>query len=150
MKLDTIEKILEFAIAKEEEANAFYMDLARRMDKAHLKAIFEDFAREELGHKQKLLGVKSGRLPMPSTERVQDLKIGDHLVEVTPGKDSTFQDALVVAMKAEKAAFKLYTELAEAADKPETKNLFLSLAQEEARHKLRFEIEYDQYTYKEN
>jgi len=150
MKLDTIEKILEFAIAKEEEAHAFYMDLARRMDKAHLKAIFEDFAREELGHKQKLMGVKSGRLPLPSIDKVQDLKIGDHLVEVTLSKDSTFQDALVVAMKAEKAAFRLYTELAEAADKPETKDLFSSLAQEEARHKLRFEIEYDQYTYKEN
>ncbi len=150
MKLDTVEKILEFAIAKEEEANAFYLDLARRMDKAHLKAIFEEFAREELGHKQKLVGVKSGRLPMPSAEKVQDLKIGDHLVEVTLSRDSTFQDALIVAMKAEKAAFKLYTELAEAAEHPETKNLFLSLAQEEARHKLRFEIEYDSYTYKEN
>lgn len=150
MKLDTIEKILDFAITKEEEANAFYLDLARRMDKPHLKTIFEDFAREEQGHKQKLMGVKSGRLPMPSTDRVQDLRIGDHLVGVTAGKDSTFQDALIVAMKAEKAAFRLYTDLAEAADAPETKTLFLSLAQEEARHKLRFEIEYDQYTYKEN
>jgi rubrerythrin len=126
------------------------MDLARRMDKPHLKTIFEEFAREEMGHKQKLVGIKSGRLQMPSAEKVQDLKIGDHLVEVTLSRDSTFQDALVVAMKAEKAAFKLYTELAEAADDPEAKNLFLSLAQEEARHKLRFEIEYDNYTYKEN
>lgn len=150
MKLDTMEKILEFAISKEEEAHGFYMDLARRMDKPHLKAIFEDFAREEVGHKQKLVGIKSGRLPMPSAQKVQDLKIGDHLVEVTLSRDSTFQDALVVAMKAEKAAFKLYTDLAEVSENLELKNLLLSLAQEEARHKLRFEIEYDNYTYKEN
>jgi len=30
------------------------------------------------------------------------------------------------------------------------KNIFLSLAQEEAKHKLRFEIEYDDYILKEN
>ena len=60
------------------------------------------------------------------------------------------QDALIVAMKAEKAAFKLYSDLAEAAGDANTRNLFQSLAQEEARHKLRFEIEYDNYVYKEN
>jgi rubrerythrin len=53
-------------------------------------------------------------------------------------------------MKEEKAAFRLYTDLAERTPDPAIRQTFLSLAQEEAKHKLRFEIEYDDYILKEN
>jgi rubrerythrin len=46
-------------------------------------------------------------------------------------------------MKAEKAAFVLYTKLAEVTTDAGLQRVFRSLAQEEAKHKLRFEIEYD-------
>jgi rubrerythrin len=62
----------------------------------------------------------------------------------------TFQDVLVLAMQKEKAAFKLYTDLAEKAETAEAKALFSALAQEEAKHKLRFEIEYDELIMDEN
>ena len=52
-----------------------------------------------------------------------------------------FQDALVVAMKKEKKAFKLYTDLANATEDQGLKNTFLALAQEEAKHKLRIETD---------
>ena len=48
-------------------------------------------------------------------------------------------------MKQEKAAFKLYSDLAEAAEDEGVRNTFLALAQEEAKHKLRFETEYDEH-----
>jgi len=50
---------------------------------------------------------------------------------------------LVFAMKSEKIAFLLYTRLAQATDDPELSLIFQELAQEEAKHKLHFEIEYD-------
>jgi len=53
-------------------------------------------------------------------------------------------------MKAEKAAFILYTDLALATDDPGLKETLLRPAQEEAKHKLRFEIEYDDEILKEN
>ena len=53
-------------------------------------------------------------------------------------------------MSQEKAAFKLYSTLADRAPNQDLKNLFLSLAQEEAKHKLRFEIEYDEYVLRDN
>jgi len=53
-------------------------------------------------------------------------------------------------MKKEKAAFKLYTDLAAAVSSADLKNTFLSLAQEEAKHKLRFEVEYDNEIMGEN
>jgi len=53
-------------------------------------------------------------------------------------------------MKQEKAAFKLYSNLADKTDDDNLKALFLTLAQEEAKHKLRFEVEYDEVILKEN
>lgn len=150
MKLNTIEEILDFAIEQEQLASDFYTDLAGRMDKPNMKKVFEGFAQEEQGHKEKLLSVKEGKFALPTRQKIQDLGIGDHLVQVELTADIDFQDALILAMKAEKAAFKLYTQLAEAADDEKVKALFQSLAQEEARHKLRFEIEYDDFAYQEN
>jgi rubrerythrin len=57
----------------------------------------------------------------------------------------TYAEALILAMKKEKAAYRLYTDLAGVAEAEELTNLFLSLAAEEAKHKLRFEIEYDDH-----
>ncbi len=55
-----------------------------------------------------------------------------------------------LAMKREKASFKLYTNLAERAPNDGLKDIFLTLAMEESRHKLRFELEYDEYVLREN
>lgn len=150
MNLKSVDEILDFAIEKEEDAAQFYTDLADRVDKAHMKKVFASFAKEEQGHKAKLMGIKQGKFAMPSKEKVMDLKIGDNLVNVELKPNLDFQDALILAMKAEKAAYKLYNDLSEATDDDSARNLFLSLAQEEAKHKLRFEIEYDNYAYKEN
>ena len=61
-----------------------------------------------------------------------------------------YQQALVVAMQKEKMAFKMYSDLAETVDDENVKNVFLSLAQEEAKHKLRFEVEYDEHVLTDN
>ena len=139
------DEILDFAIHNEEEAAKFYTDLAGKMDSAAMREVFEDFAREEKEHKAKLLGVKQSGKMEQASERIHDLKIGDYLVDVEPGPQMDYQQALILAMKQEKAAFKLYTDLAAAAADPDLRRLLLALAQEEAKHKLRFEVEYDEH-----
>lgn len=152
MGLKTVDEILDFAIQKEQDAADFYTGLADKMDRKHLKQIFLDFAEEEKRHKSKLIAAKDGKIMLSSEKKVQDLGIGDHLtnIDTDAGKELDYQQALIVAMKAEKAAYKLYMDLAEAADKQDVKDLFLGLANEEAKHKLRFEIEYDDAILTEN
>ena len=94
--------------------------------------------------------IKSGKLLMPAATRVADLKIADYTVEVDPSGKLDYQEALIVAMKREKASFRLYSDLAEAADTDVLRDVFQALAQEEARHKLRFELEYDEHILTEN
>ena len=140
---NSVDEVLDFAIGNEEEAMNFYNDMAGKMDSPAMRTVFEEFAREEEGHKAKLLKVKTSGGFNPSSAAIMDLKIGDYLVEITADKDTSYQDILILAMKKEKAAFKLYMDLHETVDDADLKSLMLALAQEEAKHKLRFEIEYD-------
>ena len=150
MDLSTADKILDFAIVQEEKAADFYTDLAHRMDRTHMKQAFLDYAGEERGHKTKLLAIKAGKTSLLSDQRVQDLKVGDYLEDAEPSSGLNYQEALILAMKAEKAAFRLYQDLASATDDAGLKAVLLGLAQEEAKHKLRFEIEYDDHVLQEN
>jgi len=150
MKFDSVDKILDFAIRKEQNSVDFYTDLANKMELEHMKEIFVQFASEEKGHKAKLIAVKNGKQMLAAEERVQDLKIGENLVDVDLSGDLGYQEALILAMKAEKASFRLYNDLATATDDANLKQIFLNLAQEEAKHKLRFEIEYDDQILREN
>ena len=137
------DEVLDFAIEREKEAAAFYTDLAGRMRNPEMQKVFAGFAREEEGHRAKLQQVKEGKRMVKTAAKVQDLKIADYIVETEPKPDMEYRDALVLAMQKEKAAFKLYTALAGSSNDDALKTLFLSLAQEEAKHKLRFELEYD-------
>jgi rubrerythrin len=151
VKLDSTDKILDFAIQKEEEAAEFYRGLAAKMAHQPMQQVFNGYAQEEMGHKAKLQAVKQGHKLTLSAKNILDLKLGDFLVEPeTIGSDLSYQEALIIAMKAEKAALTLYNNLAGAAGTPELKALFEMLAQEEAKHKLRFEVEYDEVILSEN
>lgn len=149
-RFKTVDEALDFAISEEEGAFNFYTGLAERAKKTALKDLMLQFAREEKGHKTKLLVVKSGKKLISATRKVTDLRISDYLVDAEPNPDLSYQDALIVAMKKEKAAFTMYTNLAATTPELDIQELFLGLAQEEANHKLRFEIEYDQEVMREN
>jgi len=149
-KLDSVDSILDFAIDKEQEASDFYTGLAARMDRPAMKDVFLGFAKEEQGHKAKLRAIRADKTLMGGEQRVLDLKLSDYLVAVEPTGKMEYADALVVAMKLEKAAFRLYSDLAATTDDADLKATLLALAQEEAKHKLRFEVEYDEYEMTEN
>ncbi len=150
MEFGSVDEILDFAIKQEEAAATFYTDLADKVSASNMKQIFLEFAKEEKGHKAKLLQVRSGKQMQASEAKILNLKIGDYMEDVEPSPNVDYQDALILAMKAEKAAFKLYTDLASATDDPGLKDTLLALAQEEAKHKLRFEVEYDDRVLKHN
>ena len=145
------EEIINYAIQSEQEAHDFYMELANMVKFNELKVILKQFAAEELGHKQKLSRIIVDTEQTGLTqESVMDMKMSDYHVDIVPKPDMTYQDLLTIAMKKEKGAFKLYTDLASRIEDTKVKEIFSGLAQEEAKHKLRFEIEYDEFILKDN
>ncbi len=149
-EFDSINDILDFAIDEEQKAVDFYTELAGKSTSDEMRQVFNEFAQEEVQHKARLTGIREQGLFEITFEKVADLKIADYVVNVKPSPEMTYRDALVMAMNKEKAAFRLYTNLAERAPTEQLRDLFLSLAQEESKHKLRFEIEYDDFVLREN
>jgi len=148
MEKRSVDEILDFAIAAEIAANRFYLELAAKMESEAMRKTFEEFAEEELKHKEILEGVRQGG--EFEAGDVPDLKIADYTVDVQARPDMDYQEALILAMKREKAAFRLYSEMAATTTDENTRKTFLALAQEEARHKLYFETEYDKVVLKDN
>jgi rubrerythrin len=149
-EFESIEDILDFAIQAEQDAVDFYTDLAGKAVSADMRDTFNEFAKEEISHKARLIKIKEEGMFPETSSAVTDLKIADYLVRIQPTPGMSYQDALILAMKREKAAFRLYTNLASKAPNDKMKRLFESLAMEESKHKLRFEIEYDEYVLREN
>ena len=83
-------------------------------------------------------------------EKVQDLKLSDHLQKTKIDEDSSLQETLVFAMKEEKGAYELYMRMAKAAETEKNESVFQKLAQMELIHKNKLETLYDDMFYTDN
>jgi rubrerythrin len=149
-EVNWINEVIDFAIDREIEANEFYIKLSKQTDNPAMRKAFEDFAKEELGHKAKLEAFKQGELTIKQDNKTETLNWTDYLVGVEPKPDMSYSDALILAMKKEKASYRLYMDLAAIVNVEEATEMFMWLANEEAKHKLRFEIEYDDVVMRDN
>jgi len=145
-KFKSVNDVLDFAISRELEAQAFYLKLADFVETPEMAKVFSDLASKELEHKEKLQAVKTGQISIDE-EQVGNLGITDHVKSIEPHATMSYVDMLVVGMKKEETSRKLYGDMANLTQKEELKEIFQKLAQEEAEHKLRFELEYDLMTF---
>ena len=131
----TVDDVLKFAIAEEEKAEQFYTRLSKRMKTPEMRKTLLSLAGEERKHKATLLAIRaSGPVIGSSGEEVTNLEISDYTVDIKPTRDMQYQDALLLAIKSERAAQSLYTALAALADDDMIKSMFRALADEEAKH----------------
>jgi len=145
MDFETIEDVIRFAIEKEEASAQFYHDIAERMEYPATKIIFEILGKNELQHKAnlELELMKIGRTvaQQPCTILGQDDQTS---VEVDQDASKmSFLDALQVAIRKERAAFVLYAGLMAQTTDPQLRQTFLELSEEEMRHLIQFENEYN-------
>lgn len=146
----TFEEILDYAIDIESDEVDFYSQMAQQMSNKNVSSLFHDIALEKMAHMLKLEKMKDLHEHFP-LDKVSDMKIAKTLDDVDCNrKDLNYQEALIIAMKKEKANFSFYLELSKNAVNKECKTVFLGLSNEAARQKLRFEIEYDEYILQEN
>ena len=148
--MNTVDEILDFAIDQEQQAADFYEDVAQRAETANMKKMLLDFHEEEKNHKKILQNVKTGEHELTPEQEILDLKISDYLVEVEFSENISYQDALIVAMKKERAAYQLYTDMAEKIPESHLREVLIGLAKEEEKHKLFFETEYDERVMTDN
>ncbi len=144
MEPNNFKEIITFAIRKEAEAYNLYTTYSQLAKSPDAKLMFQELAKEEQKHREVLEGVEKKDVSEYKLEEIPDLKIGDFVDEEEFSSDMDYASALRLAIKREENALKLYNHMAEGTDDPELKKLFSALAQEESKHKLRLESEYDE------
>ena len=143
VQFKSFEDVIKYAIEREVESYQLYQKLAEEAENLALYRVMMDFAKEELRHKAKLEMeiIKTGKT-VPGAEVVMDFEYADHLEHYEP-QNVKYQDLLRMAIAKEKESFRFYTKLAGKVEDEEIREALLSLAEEEARHKVSLEIEYD-------
>ena len=138
------EEIIRFCISLEQAAAAFYEELVQGTDDPAAKALYGELAQMERGHEQRLeqLDEEAFFETVPTT--IIDLKATDYLETAGSGQELTTQGILILAAQREKATRDLYAELAlRYAAEPYLHEFFKMMAEEEAKHKLILEEEYE-------
>ena len=149
MQFENLEAIIDFAIGKEGAAVQFYKDAAGEASMSGVKEMLLEFADEERHHARMLKelknkGVVKG-IDSYKLKWITDMKRSDYSADAEYEKGMAYHEILMVAMKNEEKALKLYNELLTQAEDAEAQKLFKLLCQEEAKHKLKFETMYDDY-----
>jgi rubrerythrin len=141
---ENVDEILQLAIDKEVEAYNFYMAVSNAVTDLRVRVAFEELAKEELEHKAKLeLEVmKLGQTI--SVEQNPARPERNYIVSNDPSPlDMDYKDILMLGMAKEEAAFRTYVKLAANVHDKKSQEVLLTLAEEEVKHKLRFQTEYD-------
>lgn len=153
-EVDTDIEIFEFAIAREVDANRFYLTLVQRIDNPKMRKVFEDLAREELEHKAKLELelMKAGRVVSTRRDATASQRANHESAEIGVGQvwqnsgpklDMDYKDMLLLGIEKEEASFRTYVTLISTVHEQGSREVLLAIAEEEVKHKLRFELEYD-------
>ena len=150
MHFENLEEIIDFAIEKEREAAEFYQKISNdEEDFSGSKKMFAEFAAEEQKHEKILQKFKTQgitkSLEAYQLKWITDIKRSDYLVDLDYEQGMPYNEILLLAMKREEKALKLYNDFLDQADTDEGKKLFKVLCQEEAKHKLALETIYDDY-----
>ena len=150
MSANIYEKIIDFAIEQEQKAAELYEKTAEKAKGSGIFPILKDMAKMERGHEGKLKAFKAGKDRNIGAEKVEDIKIGDYLVDVEITDSSSIQDVLIFSIKSEMKAYELYTRLCDIYIEPKEQELFSNLATEELKHKSDLQKLYDDQIYQDN
>ncbi len=144
-------ELITYAIKRENAAAKFYGRMQNMTKSNASKELLVELENMELAHAKVLSEFtrddSTSEFVAPT---ITNMKISDYMTVPPPSDEMTFQEVLVLAMKREDASNKLYLALAAEADNEKTKNLFLRLALEEAKHKNQLETIYDEEILLEN
>ncbi len=136
---------IETAIKREEEAFAFYNDLAIQVADESARETVLWIAREEKKHKAFLVKFRD-RGEGPTSMRVADVtyyKIAEHLEEPEASATMGRAEVFLLAAHRERRAHQFYTELAALYDEGvEVREMLLRIANEELKHKEKMEYLY--------
>jgi rubrerythrin len=145
----TLKEVLGKAIRKEVESRLLYINLSQKMNDQVAKDTFQELARQEQGHQNRLEQYLRGELKEGalSSRQSVDYKIAERLDQPEISPDMNLKDTFLLAANREMASHEFYLSLAEIHPAGEVKRLLEELAAQELGHKQRVEFLYTEVAF---
>ena len=150
MTINEFNEILDFAIDREREAVAFYKELKEQTKFASQRELLKELEAMEMGHIVVIENIRKKGVSEENIQKTPNLKISEYFTRELDSAELTYQSILIKAMKREENSFRLYSEMSVKFSDEDLSTLFRKLAADEAKHKLYFEKQYDDFISKGN
>jgi len=150
--MPTLEKILDFAIARERQAQEIYVSYSRVTDRKSFSQLLLTMADMEKEHERRLTELKgkrawasafAGSIP-------EQFSLEEPFKPVTFSPDMEYGDFLVLVIQKETEAERLYLHLEGLAASADARRLFRHLAGEEKKHRDWAQEAYDRDVRRDN
>ncbi len=140
MNENELNKLIDFAIDQENQANAFYTAAAKQVTNPGVRKIFQELADDENGHAN-LLEMYKNNKALGEIFKIQTIDYKITETQDTPELSLTMKpaEAIAIAMKKELQAAELYRALAANAIHEAEKEALLNLSNMEMGHKHKLE-----------
>lgn len=145
MKEQRLSSLLDLAIAREEDAYAFYRDLQGKMTDRTARDTLDFLAKEEQKHREFLIRYKKGELPSGTMRFADavDYHVAEHEKEPDPKTAAgDLKDLFLIAAHRELRAHDFYVALAKAHPEGPVRDMLLMMASQEMKHKEKVEYLY--------
>jgi len=144
MKNRDVKAVIETAIQKEREAQAFYRDLYNLVEDNIAKDALLFLAEEETKHEEFLRNYLTGAYGADALQLhdVIDYEIAQYLEMPDIEKGMEAKDVYLVAARRELNSYNFYKNLADIHPDGEVKDLLLKMANQELKHKEKVEYLY--------
>lgn len=143
MNNNDLNVIIDYAVEKEQEAIDFYSELLKQVKLPNIQKEISDIILMEEGHINYLNTMRSVDQNCFIQNQIQRLNIGDYYEEPVSYKNLDYPALLLIAIKREDKAKKLYMDLAAYSSDEKIRNIFSTLSKEEEKHQLSFEKIYN-------
>jgi rubrerythrin len=150
MTNEEFNKIIDFAILREQEAVGFYAMLQDHARFADQKQMMRDFENMERGHIKILENVRKKGVDILGDSKTSTMRVSDYTAVTYDEDNLSYENIIIIAMKREEKAYKLYKDIANSFEDGEIKKIFNHLAAQEIEHKTHFSDMYDDQVLKEN
>jgi rubrerythrin len=136
--------LVDTAIAREEDAYAFYMALCEGVSDAAAQEAIRWVAGEELRHKDFLVRYRAGGFGAEALRlsEVAATRIAEHQAEPERAPEMSSAEVFLTAAHRELRSHRFYTELAGQHAAGEAREILLKMANEELKHKEKMEYLY--------
>jgi len=147
---DELGTVIAKAIRSEEDANLFYTDLAKKVKDKDAKTALTSMAAEEKKHKELLVSYRDGAFKKSLTmEETVDYKVAEYVDKPDIKGDLKTKDVYLIAAHRELNSHNFYKALAEKQPAGKVKDMLLTMAKEELKHKEKVEYLYSNTAFSE-